>query len=669
VTAGAAPVWTDPAEAAGTLGMVLSEPFDVVLVDDAADVRSLIGWRLKLSRRFVVVGEGGTGQEAITLAAAHQPDLVVLDASMPGMDGLEALPAILRAAPSTKVVMFSGFEGSSLADAALALGASAFIEKAMPIEDLPDRLLDVLGAAGPGEGVAGDGSAVAAGAEVSSGHRPAPDAERVLAEHLERFRTVFDQAAIGMATLTLAGTVVRANRALSLLLGESEEALIGRRYSSLVGPDSSRLLEQALGDATRGVEAAYVDHSLAGGGALRWAHSTLAAVRDTGGKPLYLFAQMQDVTAQRQALAELQASEERFRLLVEGVGEYAIFMLDPTGCVTTWNPGAERMKGYRAGEIIGRHFSVFYPAEAQRQHHPQDELEIALRDGRYEEEGWRVRKDGTRFWANVVITPVYDGGSHVGFAKVTRDVTERRASTEARERAAAELAEANDELRVAAEKTAEFVAVTAHELQSPIAAITGATSILTGFWEDMDRAQREETLQSIGKASSRISRLLADLLTASRLETGAFEYSFEDIDLSSVLDEVLTEVAPVAAVVASCPPGITVRADRSRVVQILTNLVSNAGKYGRPPILVDTGVDGSCAQIRVIDSGPGVPEDLVPRLFEKFARAGGLVERGAGLGLFIVRQLARGQHGDARYGRDDLGRPCFTVTLPLATRG
>src|SRR5690242_19569917 len=119
-------------------------------------------------------------------------------------------------------------------------------------------------------------------------------------------------------------------------------------------------------------------------------------------------------------------------------------MLDPTGHVTTWNPGAERMKGYRADEIVGRHFSVFYPAEAQRRHHPQDELETALRDGRYEEEGWRVRKDGTRFWANVVITPVYDRGSHVGLAKVTRDVTERRASTEARERDAAELAEANE---------------------------------------------------------------------------------------------------------------------------------------------------------------------------------------------------------------------------------
>lgn len=649
---------------------MLTDPFDVVLVDDAADVRSLIGWRLRLTRRFVVVGEGGTGEEAITLAAAHQPALVVLDASMPGMDGLEALPAILKAAPATKVVMFSGFGGSSLADTALALGAAAFIEKATPLDELPDRLLDVLGATDADQGEATAESRGDGGDAVAGGFEANPEAELVLAEHLERFRTVFDQAAIGMATLTLAGTVVRVNAALALLLGDTERALIGRRYSDLVDPDAHRAVEQALQDAARGIEAAEVDHSLVSGGDIRWAHSTLAAVRDVGGRPLYLFAQMQDVTAQHEAQEELRASQERFRLVVEGVKEYAIFMLDPRGHVTTWNPGAERMKGYRAGEIIGRHFSVFYPAEARRQQHPEHELQVALREGRYEEEGWRIRKDGTRFWANVLITPVHDRGRHVGFAKVTRDITERRASMEARERAAGELAEANEELRLAAEKTAEFLAVTAHELQSPIAAITGATDILTGFWEEMDRAQREETLQSIAKASSRISRLLADLLTASRLETGAFEFDLEDVELLPLLDEVLTEVVPVTgAVERRCPAAITVRADRTRLVQILTNLLSNAGKYGSPPIVVEASAVGSQAEIHVTDGGPGVPDELVPRLFQKFSRAGGLVERGAGLGLFIVRQLARGQGGDARYGRDEHGRPSFTVTLPLATSG
>jgi PAS domain S-box-containing protein len=133
------------------------------------------------------------------------------------------------------------------------------------------------------------------------------------------------------------------------------------------------------------------------------------------------------VTGQRLAEAALRASEMRFRLLVASVEDYAIFTLDPNGVVVSWNAGAQRSKGYRAEEIIGRHFRVFYPPDKQQSRHPEHELRLALRDGRYEEEGWRLRKDGSRFWANVVITAVYDDtGAHLGFAKVTRDTSERR---------------------------------------------------------------------------------------------------------------------------------------------------------------------------------------------------------------------------------------------------
>ena len=136
---------------------------------------------------------------------------------------------------------------------------------------------------------------------------------------------------------------------------------------------------------------------------------------------------MQDVTAQRGAEEELRRSELRFRLLVEAVSDYAIFMLSPVGLVESWNPGAERIKGYAADEIIGKHFRIFYPLDVRQARHPEHELELALRDGHYEEEGWRIRKDGTRFWANVLITPVRDRhGDLIGFAKITRDNSERR---------------------------------------------------------------------------------------------------------------------------------------------------------------------------------------------------------------------------------------------------
>src|SRR5204863_348585 len=151
-------------------------------------------------------------------------------------------------------------------------------------------------------------------------------------------------------------------------------------------------------------------------------------------RPLYVFLQVQDVTEQRETTEELQKSEERFRLIVDAVEDYVIFLLDTEGRIASWNAGAERAKGYTAEEIIGQHFRVFYPSEVAERRHPEHELEIALREGHYAEEGWRLRRDGSRFWANVVITAVRDpAGEHVGFAKVTRDTSERRRLEDERE--------------------------------------------------------------------------------------------------------------------------------------------------------------------------------------------------------------------------------------------
>jgi PAS domain S-box-containing protein len=626
-------------------------PYDVVVIDDADDVRAVVGTQLRLSRYFTVVGEGATGAEAIALAAAHRPAVMVLDASMPDMDGLEALPAVLDASPATRVVMFSGFGGRALESAARVLGAADFVEKSMPLRELPGRLLRVLGA---------DPAAVAA-SDVAG-----PDNHRELAEHLERFRTVFDQAAIGMATMTLAGTVVRVNPALVRLTGEDETALVGRRYSDLTGSGPDDTLREAMARVAGGSdEAAEVEHPLRVRGTVVRLRSTVTVVRDGEGRPLYLFAQAEDVTAQRRAIEELRASEERFRLLVESVMDYAIFMLDPGGCVSTWNIGAERMKGYRADEIIGQHFRIFYPPEAQATRHPEHELEIAVREGRYEEEGWRIRKDGTAFWANVVITALFDHDRRlVGFGKVTRDITERRQAEAARDRAATELAEANVQLRSASEQTADFLAITAHELHSPVTAMTGGAELLAEHWPDLGEPERAETLRNLASSARRTRRLLDELLMASRLEAGQLEVAVEPVPLATVIAEAVA--AADEPVTLGELDDVVVAADRMRVAQVLGNLLANAAHYGQPPITVDARPSGDAVEIRVCDAGAGVAAELEPKLFKKFVRGAGRRDRGTGLGLFIVRELARRQGGDAWYERGADGRPCFCFTLPRA---
>ncbi|HVW31478.1 MAG TPA: PAS domain S-box protein [Acidimicrobiia bacterium] len=631
-----------------------------VVVDDADDVRAVVGRQLRLSGQFSIVGEGRTGSEAVALAATHRPAVMVLDASMPDMDGLEALPGILEASPETRVVMLSGFGGHALEVAARAVGAADFVEKGAPLRELPARLLRLLGDV-PEEplpvGTVPSERETRAGAE----------SEEVFAQHLERFRTVFDQAAIGMATMTLAGTVVRVNAALVELTGRPAGALIGRRYTGIAAPESRPELDGTVHRLAHGeIDAAEVEHRLAGEEA-HWARSTLVAVADTDGQPLYLFTQTEDITVRRRALEELRASEERFRLLVEAVQDYAIFMLDRDGYVSTWNAGAERMKGYKAEEIIGRHFRNFYPPEKQEIGHPEHELELAVRDGHYEEEGWRIRKDGTRFWANVVITALFDSeGRLAGFGKVTRDVTERRRTEEARDGAAAILAEANEQLRIAREDAVNALDITAHELRSPIAALTGAADIMAEHWDRLDPEERAESLRNVSRSAARARRLLDDLLIASRLEVGSMEFQVGVVPVGAAVREALTAIGPKAAAVeVTGAEDLTVKADRTRLVQMVTNLVSNAFRYGEPPVTVDVRPNAEMVEVAVCDRGRGVPEDLEPRLFRKFVRGQGRPDRGTGLGLFIVAEMARRQGGAAWYERRP-GQSCFAFRLPRA---
>jgi PAS domain S-box-containing protein len=637
----------------------------VVLIDDSREVRALVRRRLE-SAGFEVVGEGGDGDEAILLAYRHEPALLLLDTSMPKVDGLEALPAILALSPATRVVMFTGFEEHDLAARARELGAADLIEKSLPLEELPGRLLRTLAAdSDPPE------PATAPTLRVVGDHRDNTSTpfsqhqvafvreQAVLTEHVQQFRDLFDRAEIGMATLTSSGTIVRANRALAGLMGCTPADLVGVDYGRLTvggGDDLDRRLEDLSGF---GEDLTTFEHRLPAAPGLeptRVVRATLVPIRDLKRQVLYVFAQIHDVTAQRAMESDLRRSEEHFRRLVSAVGEYAIFMLDVDGTVESWNVGAERIKGYAAHEIIGRSFETFYPEEDRATGHPRRNLANALRTGSHAEEGWRVRKDGTRFWASVVISPVYDeSGHHVGFAKVTRDQTEQRRH--------------EDERRTSLEQRIHLLAVTAHELRTPTAVIDGSAGALHGEWDELSVAEREELLDGIRGSAGRLRRLAADLGTASRVYSDALALRPEIVSLATTLHDARRRGAakgfeePIEVEVTA---EARFSADPVRLGQALDNLVENAVRHGRPPIRLRGEVDASQVRIRVSDDGPGVPAELEPRLFERFA-LGGLSEV-TGLGLHLVREIARGHGGEVEYLRPGHGEPTsFEIRLP-ATR-
>lgn len=608
-----------------TGGNERGERATLAIVDDSEEVRAIVRAGLESSGLFEVVGEGGDGAEAIALAYRLQPDVMLLDTSMPTMDGLEALPAVLTLSPHTRVVIYTGFEERGLAARARKDGAADLIEKSIPIRDLPERLWRAVG----------DGRSVPrprAGLRVVEPGEQDQDAaadQEVLDEHLERFREVFEQAAIGMATLTLNGSVVRANAALAELMVCEPADLVGVDYGVLMRGHGDLLDDGLAAVVELGRDLVAFEHPLPVGDEPGTVRVRLAPVRDSTGRPLYVFAQVEDISAQRHAEDELRRSEERFRLLVTAVRDYAIFMLDPTGHVMSWNAGARRIKGYAAREIIGRHFRVFYPAEERAAGHPEHNLELALRDGSYAEEGWRVRRDGSRFWASVVITAVHDAaGRHIGFTKVTRDQTEQREATEQR---------------------AHLLAVTAHELRSPAAAVEGAATLLAEGWEDLGAEQRTRLLGAISASAVRLHRLAADLGTASRMESDPLALVPAEVSLTRLLFSAVerARAADPEVQMSVEAEDVTFPGDPARLGQAVDNLLENAVRYGRMPVtLTGVATRSGGVRIEVSDAGAGVADELAPRLFDRFVVG---PRGGTGLGLYLVREIARRHGGEASY--------------------
>jgi PAS domain S-box-containing protein len=376
-------------------------------------------------------------------------------------------------------------------------------------------------------------------------------------------------------------------------------------------------------------------------------------------------------TAERDAL---------FRLLVESVRDYAIFALDPRGIVTTWNAGAERLKGYPAAEIVGRGFERFYTAEDRARGRPGHLLRAAAAEGSVEDEGWRVRKDGSRFWASVVITALRDAtGALVGFGKVTRDLTERKRADEERvqllvlEQAArvrAEAAEATLEARN------QFLSVAAHELKTPLTSLRAAAQLLLrrldlGAGPDPQSLRRG--LRVVDEQLERLARLVDQLLDVVGLEAGRLVPARARTDLAALVAravELAQARAGGHALRVTAPGPVWADVDPGRLEQVLANLLDNAIKYspGGGPIDVELTEPGpGTVRLAVRDRGLGIPPEHRARLFERFYQAhAGNHRSGLGLGLHLSREIVEQHGGEIRAEFPPDGGTRFVVTLPAA---
>ena len=366
--------------------------------------------------------------------------------------------------------------------------------------------------------------------------------------------------------------------------------------------------------------------------------------------------------------ARRQASEE-FKLLIESVKDYAIFLLDVDGRVISWNAGAERIKGYRYDEIVGQHFSRFYPPEVAATGKPQRALEKAAREGRVVDEDWRIRKDGSRFWASVVITAHRDKDGRLrGFAKVTRDMTERKEIEEA-QRQAREEAERANRLKD------EFLATVSHELRTPLSVMQGEIwRLQTGR---LGSASTDRALDLLERNAKLQTRLVEDLLDTSAIITGKLKMDARAVELAPVLEAALDTVRPAVTAknielcVELSPAAGPICGDAGRLQQIFWNLLSNAVKFtpagGRIELRLERA--GTNVQVEVTDSGVGIPTEFLPRVFDRFSQADSTSTRifsGFGLGLALSRYLVEAHGGELMAHSEGPDRgSTFTVRFPV----
>ena len=445
------------------------------------------------------------------------------------------------------------------------------------------------------------------------------------------------------------GRVITWNLGAQLIKGYAPEEIIGRHFSVFYTPEALETGSPAHELRVAATEGHFTNEGwrVRKDGSRFWASVVVTALRDENGKLVGYLKITRDLTDRKIHDEGLRQSEERLRLLIEGVVDYAIYMLDPQGIVTSWNAGAQRLKGYAREEIIGRHFSRFYTPEDVDAGKPWEVLTTTTRYGHFSEEAWRIRKNGERFWAKVVVTALHDSQGRLrGFAKVTQDLSDRRQI---------------EDLEQAAKNIDEFIATLAHELRNPLAAIRYGVHVIAKAPEG--KPTSGIVLQTIERQSAQLSRIVDDMLDISRVRRGTLSIERKPVDLADAVNRAVETAAPLIeagnhTLAVDVQAGLTnVEGDLQRLTQLVANLLNNAAIYTQPggSIQVKASAEKGYGVVSVRDNGPGIEADMQDHIFAMFTQGTQRRDRfgaGLGVGLALARKIAT-LHGGSLEARSE----------------
>lgn len=461
------------------------------------------------------------------------------------------------------------------------------------------------------------------------------------------------------------GLVQTWTRGAEHLIGYKADEVIGEPFAKFFTESdlAARAPEQEIEQALRTGRGEDDRWHVRKDGTTFWCSGVMTPLRDESGQLRGFAKIMRDLTEQKRNEQYRNESEERFALLVEGVVDYALIMLNTDGNIVTWNNGAQRLYGYNSTEMLGRHHLILSSGAHDQREDMVHCLEEAQSKSRYECEGWRIRKDGSRFLAHVIITALYDEqGQLRGFGKVTRDITEH-------ERLTRELQEANRQKDIS-------VAMLAHELRNPLAAMMNALRLLQRASENVSKDGPAGTME---RQLRKLVSLVDDLLDVARFTTGEFKLEKEPVPVGSLLQRAVETMSPTiearrqTLVVSALPEQTYLRIDPYRIEQVINNLLGNASKFTDPggQITLAASLEGESVSISVKDNGPGIPPDALSRIFDLFYQTDRSLERrrgGFGIGLALVKKLVEVHGGTVEARSPGLGFGSeFIVRLPRAS--